>query len=127
MRGVFAHNESGVTFIETLIALAVLGLVAVAFLGGMTTATKATIIADEQATAESLIRSELEYVRNCAYQYGVSEYPVDPLLTIPESWVVTPPVVEPLHATDDGIQKVTAKVEHSGEVVLVVEDYKVDR
>jgi len=127
MPGVFAHNESGVTIIETLVALAILGLVAVAFLGSLATATKATVIADEQTTAESLVRSEVEYVRSCTYQYGASEYPVDPLLTIPEGWVVTPPVVEPLHATDDGIQKVTVKVEHNGEVVLIVEDYKVDR
>ena len=120
-------NETGVTLIETLIALALLGVIAVAFVGGMAMAAKATFIADEQATAESLVHSELEYVKNCTYQYDVSEYPVNPELTVPEGWVVPPPVVEPLHATDDGIQKITVKAERNGEVVLIIEDYKVDR
>jgi len=120
-------NEAGLTLIETVIALAILGLIAVTFVGAMGTMAKATFVADEQATAESLAHSEIEYVKNCAYQYDASEYPVDPELTIPEGWVVPPPVVEPLHATDDGIQKITVKVERNGKVVLIIEDYKVDR
>lgn len=120
-------DEKGATLVETLMALAILSLICFAFVGAMGTLAKATFIADEQATAESLVRGELEYVKNCNYQYGAAEYPVDPLLTIPEGWVVFPPVVEPLHGTDDGIQKVTVKVKHSGKVVLTVEDYKVNR
>jgi len=120
-------NETGVTLIETLMALAILGLVAAVFLSGLATATKATVIADERAIAESLVRSEIEYVKNCAYQYTASEYPVGPALTIPEGWAVPPPVVELVHETDDGIQQVTVTAEHNGETVLSVEVYKVDR
>ncbi len=60
-------GESGVTLIETLVALAVLGLIAVVFLSGLATAARATLIADEQATAESLARSEIEYVKSQDY------------------------------------------------------------
>ena len=120
-------NETGVALIETLVALAILGLIAVAFLSGLATVTKATFIADERATAESLVRSEVEYVKNCAYQYLASEYPVDPALTIPEGWAVPPPVVELVHATDDGIQKVTVTAEHNGETIISIEIHKVDR
>jgi len=121
------RNETGVALIETLVALVVLGLVSTAFLSALATASKATIIANEQTTAESLVRSQIEYVKNCAYQYAASEYPVDPALTIPEGWAVPPPIVELVHETDDGIQKVTVTAEHNGEAVLSIEIHKVDR
>ena len=120
-------SQSGMTLIETLVALAILGLVAAAFLYGLATASKATIIANEQTIAESLVRSEIEYVKNCDYQYLASEYPIAPALTIPEGWTVPPPVVELVHATDDGIQKVTVTAEYNGETIFSVVVYKVDR
>lgn len=120
-------GESGTTLLETVVALAIVSTVAVTFLGGLATTSKATIIANERATAESLAHSQLEYVKNYDYQYGASEYPVDPSLTIPENWSVLPPVVELVHDTDDGIQKVTVTIEHDSEAVFVMEGYKVDR
>lgn len=120
-------GEKGFAIIETLVALALLGIIAVAFLSGVATASKASSIANERAIAESLVRSEAEYVKNCAYQDSVSEYPVDPSLTVPDSWTVPPPVVGLVHATDDGIQEVTVTAEHNGEEVLSLKIYKVDR
>lgn len=61
-------NERGMTLIEVLIALAILGLVAVAFLSGLTTVSRALLIADERTTAESLARSQMEYVKSQGYQ-----------------------------------------------------------
>jgi len=61
-------NERGISLIEVLIALAILGLVAVAFLSGLATASRALIIADERTTAESLARSQMEYVKSQLYQ-----------------------------------------------------------
>ena len=124
---IFTGGELGATLIEALVALAILGAVAVAFLSGLATISTAIIIADEQATAESLIRSQMESVKNCAYQYDTSEYLVDPALTTPEGWAMPPLVVELVHDTDDGIQKITVTVEYNGKVVFVLEGYKVDR
>jgi len=56
-------SERGFALIETLVALALLGIIAVAFLSGLATTSQAGFIANEQATAESLVRSEAEYVR----------------------------------------------------------------
>ena len=123
----FAGGELGATLTETVMALAILSIVAVTFLSGLATTSTATIITNEQATAESLARSQMEYVKNCTYQYLATEYPVDPSLNIPVGWSVPPPVVELVHATDDGLQRVTVTAEHNGEVVISVEVYKVDR
>jgi len=121
------NSEKGSSLIETIIALALLGIIVVAFLSGLGTATKAVVINSEQATAESLVRSEIEYVKKYPYQYDTSEYPVAPALTIPEGWNVPPPVVESVHANDDGIQKITVTAERNGEAVLSLVTYKVDR
>ncbi len=120
-------SEVGSPLIETVVALALLGIVGLAFLTGLATSSRATVITNERATAESLVRSQVEYVKNYDYQYDVTEYPVDPALLIPASWTVPPPLVELVHATDDGLQEVTVSAEHNGETVLSVTIYKVYR
>jgi type II secretory pathway pseudopilin PulG len=120
-------KEKGITMLETVIGLAIIGLVMVAFLSGLATASKGTILSQEQTTAESLVRSEIEYVRSCTYDYYALTYPVDSGLTIPPTWVVPPPTVEPVHASDDGLQKVTVSAEHNGETILSIVIYKADR
>jgi prepilin-type N-terminal cleavage/methylation domain-containing protein len=120
-------NEKGFSFLEIIVALALLGLVAVAFLSGLGTSTKATTITRDHAIAESLVRSELEYIRDCVYQYDTDEYEVNPMLDMPKGWSMAPPVIEPVHETDDGIQKVTVSVEHNGDTVLSLFTYKADR
>ena len=121
------NSEKGFALIETLVALALLGIIAAGILSGAATGVKATVITDDQAIAQSLVCSEIEYVKNYPYQYSVSTYPVDPTLTVPEGWVVPPPVVGPVHATDDGVQSVNVTAERNGEVKFSLEMYKVDR
>ena len=129
-------NESGVTLLETLVALAILGLVAVAFLSALTTAARATIIADEQATAESLVRSQIEYVKSQDYidydDPGHLEYELLESEKIPTSYSVevTVELLDPENDgldDDDGIQKITVTVNRNERLVLTIEDYKVDR
>jgi prepilin-type N-terminal cleavage/methylation domain-containing protein len=60
-------NSRGFTLIEVLIALAILAIVAVAFLSALATASTALILGDERTTAESLARTQLEYVKSQNY------------------------------------------------------------
>ena len=120
-------NEKGFSLLETIAALALFSLVSFAFLTGLFTLTKATVTTKDRAIAENLARNELEYVKNLSYQYGAEEYEVNPDLDIPASWNVTPPVVELVNETDDGVQRVTVTVERNGEPVLSLFTYKVDR
>jgi len=127
LQGWFAGSEKGTSMIEVLLGIVLLGLVGISYLGGVGTATQATIITQEQSVAESLIRSEAEYVKGCDYQYGTSEYPVDPTLTIPEGWTVPAPAVVPVHGIDDGMQEVTVSAQQNGETILSIVIYKVAR
>jgi prepilin-type N-terminal cleavage/methylation domain-containing protein len=68
-------NCDGISLIEVLIALALLGAVAGAFLGGVAMAYKADIIAGERTNAESLTRSELEYVKSQPFSLPCPDSP----------------------------------------------------
>ena len=62
------RSQRGFTLIEVILAIALLGIIAVAFLSAMGTGSLSLFIADERATAESLARSQLEYVKNQDYE-----------------------------------------------------------
>lgn len=127
-------KEAGVSLIETLIALALLGIIAATFLSGLTTAAKATFIADERATAESLARSQMEYVKSQGYiDYADPEHEEYGLIITPSSYSVEitavpidPDTGQPSEQ-DQGIQKITVTVKRNDKPVLTVENYKVDR
>ncbi len=125
-KGWLKGSEKGISTLEVLLAIVILGVVAIAFLGSIGTATQATVITRDQALADSLVRSEAEYVKGCGYQYGISEYPVDPTLTLPPEWAVSTSVV-PVHGSDDGIQEVTVSAQCNDKTVLSIVIYKVAR
>ncbi len=127
-------NEKGFTLIEVLIALAILGLIGVAFLSALATASKAIIIADERTTAESLARSQMEYVKDQLYiDYNIEGHLLyDEITPLPTNYTIDFTVESlldpnPPNSPLVGIQKITVTVNHHGNEVLTLEDYKVDR
>jgi len=141
-------NEKGFTLIGVIIALALLGVVAVAFFSALSTASKVISITDERATAESLARSQIEYVKNQLYitdldageatYVKISEIPdnytiwsvnrdgatVEEIIGVPWDTQNNQPTIL---GTDDGIQKIMVIVKHHGKEVIGLETYKVDR
>lgn len=120
-------SEAGVSLIEVLLGMLIFGVVAVTFLGGVGTGTRATALSSDSVTADSLVRSQAEYVKGLAYQYDTSSYPVDPTIVLPAGWSLPAPHVEPLDDDDEGIQEVTISAVRNGETVLSIVVYKVDR
>lgn len=135
------------TLSEIIMALAILGLVAITFLVGVSTTLKATSTAGEQATAQSLAQSQMEYLKSQEYETAPSEgevtydkislssYPdyyiksadrdsniVDEITGIPWDSENNQPSSE-----DGGIQKIAVVIYHDTTSVLTLEDYKVDR
>ena len=122
------RGESGVSLIETLLALLIFGLIAVTFLGGVATGTKATSIGSDRAIAESLVRSQAEYVKSVPYAYDAGSYAADATIAVPAGWSVPPSAAEPLDgAADVGIQEVTVSAMRNGATVLSIVVYKVNR
>jgi type II secretory pathway pseudopilin PulG len=118
------RNEKGIGLIELLAALALLGILGVSFLGSTGTASRATLVSEHKVTAESLARSEIEFIKAAPY---AAEYIINPALDIPDNWAMPEPAVENLHGEDDGIQKVTIIITNGGEEVLSTCIYKVNR
>jgi prepilin-type N-terminal cleavage/methylation domain-containing protein len=113
-------NEKGFTLIEVLVALGLLGIIAVAFLTGIATSSKAILIANERTIAESLARSQMEYVKELDY---ATSYDPAPIPAEHVGFSATIDVVE-LAA---GLQEITVTIDYYGEVVITSEDYKVNR
>lgn len=128
MSRIFTCRESGTTLLETAIALAILGTIAVIFLSGLATTSRAAFIIDEQATAESLAQNQMEWAQSADYVYDATQYSPAPIPSAKDYINYTATITaEPLHNPDDGIQKITVTVKHSGETVIRLQGYKVDR
>ncbi len=120
-------GEAGIGLVEALVALVIIGFVAVALLSGLATGAKAGMVADEQATAESLARSQIEYIKGLEYQTVPATYSVDPSLTLTGGWSIPDPVAEAVPTLDSNIQKVTVIIQRYGRTVLTVATYKANR
>lgn len=128
MPSIFTCRESGVTLIETVVALAILATIAVAFLSGLATTSRAVFSADERSTAQSLAQSQMEWVKNADYVYDATEYSPVPMPSGKDYINYSATIAaESLHYPDDGIQKITVTIKHSGKGIIKLEGYKADR
>jgi prepilin-type N-terminal cleavage/methylation domain-containing protein len=132
-RRAWRGGSRGFTLIEVTIAIALLGIIAVTILTALSTASMALVIADRRATAESLARSQMEYVKNQGYQglyidysksghgeydkiggytsnYGVNTTvePINPDTYAPYTYIEA----EGRFWDDEGIQKITVTVSY---------------
>ena len=131
------RGQAGLTLIETLVAVSILAAIGVVFMSAMFTGYRSVGILDEQQQAETLIRSQLEDIKNSPYDDS-GDYAVT--VTLPTQYsmsiTVTPPtcigtadnctpleeLVEPPVTT---IQEITVSVSHGSKPVLSVACYKV--
>ena len=112
---------------EVLVSLAILSIVAAVFLSSLSTTAKASLIVDELATAESLARSQMEYVKTVSYVYEATVYTAAPVPSGEDYADYSVSVyAQPLNNPDDGIQRIAVTVKHHGEDVITLESYKAD-
>jgi len=150
------HRSSrGTTLVEVVIAVVVLSLITSSVPPVLILLTNQQYKWNEQTVAESLVRTQFEYIKGCPYIYGNATVPnpeyttvpvpsdgyrIDvtarPMLVIPVTSPIPSPVPTPVHeyvdfnqpnAKDEGIQEITVEVYHEGKLVLSAKDYKVDR
>jgi prepilin-type N-terminal cleavage/methylation domain-containing protein len=114
VRKAFQGGSQGFTLIEVVIAIALIGLIGAAVLSALSTASLALIIADERATAESVARTQMEYVKdNNSNPYDSEDpqsYEHNPVESGEHPGYFISVSAEPLHNPDDGIQEITVIV-----------------
>lgn len=131
--------EKGLTLIEVLVALAIMGLTAV-FIGGVYTALTASSVNTEFVNAEQLAKSQVESIMREPYVMRVDYNPGDPensysTINIPqelvalgyEIYIGTP---QDVPGSNENIQKITVEViiNKGGETdtIFKIVDYKLN-
>ena len=118
---------------EVIIALAILGLVAAAFLNGLSTSLNAVIISDEGSTVLALAQGQMEYVKSQEYDEstdtGHPQYVENPDIT-PAGYTVeiSASRLDPEgdgFDNDDGLQQITIIIRRQGNEVFTLADYLV--
>jgi len=118
-----AGDQGGLGLVETLVAVAILGTAVVAFATALSAGSIAVGENDREALAQGLAQSQLEYTKSCAYGPGAVTYP---LLDAPADYSVSV-AVDAVPNADADIQKIIVTVDHDGQEIIKVEDYKVNR
>lgn len=130
----FLNDEAGTTLVEELVTVAIIGIGIVVLVAMITTGVIGVRQVDNKVLAESLARSQLEIIKDSAYQADPVSVPYPAVAPIPnysvaigiEYWNASSSTfVSALR--NDGLQKITVTVSSSGTPLVQTADYKVDR
>ena len=114
-------GETGTSLIETVVALALLSIVGVTFLGALATSSSARAIADEHASARILAESQMENIRKQDYAFSYDTAP------IPAEYASYSTQIDVDNLRNGNIQKITITVRHHDKNVTTLESYKANR
>jgi len=133
-------SEKGFVLIETLVALALMGITAVGLLSGLSTTFRAGMISQERVAAESLAKSQWEYIRAQDYILTADYDPNDPdkryeLIDIPDELVIkdyaieigTPVAIISPADSEFELQSITLVINCDSKQLLTMSDYRVGR
>jgi prepilin-type N-terminal cleavage/methylation domain-containing protein len=156
IRKTLRGSSTGFTLVEVLVALVLFAIIGIVFASGLGTASKAVFLADVRTNAESLARTQMEFVKNPSQDYdddvpdgGVANYTKISVSEIREGYTIwsvnrngeivnggaSDPVIgipwdsgnNTAVNEDNGLQKITLVIKHEGDQVITLEGYKVDR
>ncbi|MCX7912595.1 MAG: prepilin-type N-terminal cleavage/methylation domain-containing protein, partial [Dehalococcoidales bacterium] len=115
-------GQNGVSLIETIVAVAILGIIGTAFFSALMITTSARAMSEERTAAKILAEGIMEHVKKQPY---AAEYDV------PSSLLATfPGYAADIAVADErngSIQKITITITHQNRAVLTLEGYKTDR
>lgn len=113
-------SEKGISLIETLVAMAILAIIAVAFLSALATTSTARATNEERSAAKILAETIMETIKTESYTASYN-------ITIPDEFTGYTATVNATNERNGNIQKIIITIQHRDRDVLVLESYKVDR
>jgi len=117
------RDERGIGLAETLVAITIIGITVVAFITALSTGTLAVRESDQEAVAQQLARTQLEYLKSLPYDATGAAYPT---VDTPSGYTVSLETDASIY-TDTDIQELTVTIYRDGESILTVAAYKVNR
>jgi prepilin-type N-terminal cleavage/methylation domain-containing protein len=112
-------REEGFSLLEIVIAIAILGILAVGFLGALRTGSKTLSVTDERQTAKTLAQHQMEYVKLQGY---LTSYSPDPASAGEYPGYTVAIYADSVPARDGNIQKIRVIVSHQGRAIIMAED-----
>lgn len=128
------NDEKGTTLVEELVTVAIIGIGIVILVAMITTGVIGVRQVADKVLAESLARSQLEIIKDAAYQADPVSVPYPAVAPIPDYSVAVG--IEYWNAStstfvsavrNDGLQKITVTVSSAGTPLVQNAEYKVDR
>jgi type II secretory pathway pseudopilin PulG len=128
------NEEEGTTLVEELVTVAIIGIGIVILVAMIYTGVKGVRLVDDKMLAESLARSQLEIIKDAAYQDDPVSVPYPAVAPIPnysvavgiEYWNASSSIFVSA-VRNDGLQKITVTVSSAGTPLVQNAEYKVDR
>ncbi len=114
------RGEKGITLLETILALALLGLISASFLGSTATSSSARVAADEKASGKILAESIIESIKKMEYAPSYN-------VTVPDEFAGFAANITVQNIKNDNIQQIFVSIERRDREVLTLESYKVNR
>jgi prepilin-type N-terminal cleavage/methylation domain-containing protein len=126
------RSEAGFSLIEVLLAIALIGIFAATVPSALAGTCRAAMAANRHITAESLARSQMDYVQNQPYD-SVNATPVYAVIPdLPDSYSIITPMAVRLDprgdgsGNDDGLQEITVAVKQNDKIVFTLIDIKLN-
>jgi prepilin-type N-terminal cleavage/methylation domain-containing protein len=118
-----ADSQRGLTLLEVVISIAVLGILLVGFVPALMQTTRTTINVDDRQTAKNLAESQMEFIKDQPYQ--TTYHPYDSSAAYPGFTVDNPIAADTtISNRDSDLQSVTVVVRKAGVQVISLAGYK---
>ncbi len=117
------HGEKGMTLLEGLVSIGILGGVVITFIFAMSGGALAVKENGQELNVQNLARNQMEYIKTCPYNASATTYPK---INTPPGYSISVGV-KAVPNTNNNIQKVTANISREGALLMTISDYKVNR
>ena len=132
-------RKQGLSFVEILVGLAIMAVITTAYISGLTTTFNGIEVSQERVTAESLAKSQIEYLKvqehvmvadynpdDPANRYELIDIPADLLSAGYSMEITTPQIILSSPETGFELQSVNITVKRNDQGKLMITLYKLN-